>query len=128
MRRLLRSRPFTGGLFLLFLGWFAAPASASCRYFRTAYKVSACKDIQPTVSTSTKTVSNDIDAPWLENEEGPRRQLLCVCTYVLQGSDPRCDFDKIEEVPASVSKTETGPNCELAINVCGEVCARTTDL
>ena len=118
----LTSFPFVA-LLLLVSG--TTPAAASCRYFRTAYKVAHCTEVKPALDTKAR--PSESEAPWLENEEGPQRQILCACTYVLEGSDPRCDFDKIDEVPATVSAKEAGAHCELARNVCGDICSRTLE-
>lgn len=109
-----------------FLIMFAGVSSswADCTYFRTGFRVDVCKasTVAPAPEYDTE---QDVD-PLVESkekDEGQRVQLVCECSYTLSGSDPRCDFDRVEERQALINSLDVKGICRDSKKRCKEICA-----
>lgn len=109
------------GFWAIFTIVHVGHSEAACRYFRSSLKVTACREVpRPSVLHSTATSELSLEDP----AEGAMRNVRCACGYTFEGSDPRCDFDRLEEPSATVSIEETGVRCEKALQVCASLCEK----
>ncbi len=116
--------------FLMIGGWLAAaPTQAACTYFLTKTRAGSCKAIQvpPSPDHEAITAEDALEAA-VEKDDGRRIQLICECDYSLSGSDPRCDFDRMDEIPQLLMETDVKTVCREKKKRCRMLCPpRVTD-
>jgi len=110
--------------FLIMGFWLAAtPVQAACSYFLVKSRVGSCKaaTVAPSPDHEAITSEDPIDSS-VEKDDGKRVQLVCECDYSLAGSDPRCDFDRQDEIPQLLMDSDVKATCREAKKRCRTLC------
>jgi len=100
-------------------------AHADCHYFRVKYKLVSCgidktaPEKLPGVAATTPD-----DPTWLDEAPANTAKFVCSCDYVLQGSNPLCDFDRTDEETYTLETDNVPQTCRRGKDLCNDFCPR----
>lgn len=110
---------------IMIIGLCGTLAQAECRYFRTSFKLVSCEadKTSPEKLPGMDAATPD-DPTWLDQAPSSTAKFVCSCDYVLQGSNPLCDFDRTDEESYTIETDNVPQTCRRGKDLCNDFCAR----